>query len=278
MALFPVPSNEQLMTRENWDQLDKHTYAVTRFHFSYREEQDGRNTYLGEIIDAYQTPAEIHVVSTEGVEIIVREQKVQEVGRQLIQEDGIVAGLSSGVKSSLLTLGASVQAAVQQDIRRQLSVTQTSTSISGVERTVKLKKKIEIEGGTLNKVFYSVQVFKRKKVQLWLRFMDFLTVELRGKRRYKRPSLKNNEHQNRIKLNLPVAEFIYYESLNPLNSAIILSQEEYQTADNVLPNPSEVLVGPPLFKCQPARLPSFRSYKTLYQLSDIAFPPPSRRK
>jgi hypothetical protein len=88
--------------------------------------------------------------------------------------------------------------------------------------------------------------------------------------------LKDNEHLNRIKLNLPVAEFTYYESLNPLNSTVLLSNEEYGTADNVI-NPAEVKISSPRFDCSPARIPSFRTYKTLYQLADIAFPPPSKK-
>ncbi len=278
MALFPVPSDQELMSPAGWDRVDKRTYAITRYHFGYREMQAERKTYLGEILDAYKTPGEIHLISEEGVEITVREQKAEEVSRQLILNEGIVAELSAGIKAGLLDLGASVHSTVQQEISKQLSVSHTTTSVSGVKRKVTLKKKISIEDGTTNQTFVSVQGYTRKKVELWLRFMDYLTIELKGKRRYKQPVLRENEHINRIKLNLPVAQFEYFESLDNLNSVIILSEREYQQADDVLPDPSAVQVFRPDFSCPPARLPSFRTYTTLYQLADIAFPPSARRK
>ncbi|MEE4194124.1 MAG: hypothetical protein V2J07_02890 [Anaerolineae bacterium] len=278
MALFPVPSDQELSSSAGWDRVDKRTYAVTRYHFGYREVQAERKTYLGEILDAYKTPAEIHLISEEGVEITVREQKVEEVGRQLILNEGIVAELSAGIKAGLLDLGASVHTTVQQEISKQLSVSQTTTSVSGVKRKVTLKKKISIDQGTIDQTFVSVQGYTRKKVELWLRFLDYLTVELKGKRRYKHPVLRENEHINRIKLNLPVAQFEYYESLDNLNSVLILSEQDYQQAENVLTDPTAVQVYRPEFNCPPARLPSFRTYTTLYQLADIAFPLAGWRK
>jgi len=282
MALFPVPSNEELMSPDGWDKLDKRTYAITRYHFGYREVQAERKTFLGEILNAYRTPAEIHTVAEEGVEVTVREQTVEEVGRQLIQGEGILAELSLSLNPSLGVGVARVetnhQARIQKEVIEQLTVHETTTSISAVKRQVKLKKKTAIPGGTVHQTFVSVQAYKRKRVQLWLRFIDYLTIEIKGRRRYKHPVLKDNQHRNRVKLNVPVAEFIYYESLDHLNGGIILSESEYQQADNVLNDPTEVLVSPPTFECQPTRLPSFRSYKTLYQLADIAFPPGGKRK
>lgn len=273
-----IPVSVALTNESSWEQLDNKgtSFFVVRFHFQLNEKILNDSHKVGDWIGLYQSTKGMsaqHVTSeTTEVEQII---SIKSIEKHLIESEllgEIASDLVANIElPKILKIGSSVKSRVSAKFKDAYTLgteIQDSHKVTN-SHTLEITNQYPAEE---TKAIVSVPVYRRRCLDIYLSYIDYLKVDyrrspfgLRKKSKKYPPVTHPKKHSNIFKVGQPIATAYYWELQK--NASKFMYEEEHKTE---VKDPSKITIcGPEETK---EKYVEFPNVPTLYQIAKAAFP------
>ncbi|MBK8894161.1 MAG: hypothetical protein IPN64_08880 [Propionivibrio sp.] len=272
-----IPLSVELTDESEWSSdKTKSQFFTMRCHFELVERQLQEPHRVGDVLAVYHHPKGVshqHMISST---FEIEEVDAVEATKQLLVESEELASFATEISAKsnffrAFNLDGKIKGEITEKFKNSFSQAQ-KIQVSAKNR---FKKEFSITNqiaGDVTDPLLAVPVFKRCAYDIYLSYIDYLSVDYRRslfglrKKAYKEPPvIDHNDHPNRIKFGYPVATVLYWRFL-PNSSKLIFEQDhKIEVFDR-----EEIEVRAP--EQYQRRHFNFPKIPTLYQIANAAFP------
>jgi hypothetical protein len=273
-----IPVSVELINEDSWARLDSKgtSFFVVRFHFQLNERLLDETHKVGDWIGLYQSTKGMsaqHVTAeTTEVEQVISRKSIEKHFLESEVLGEIAADLVNTIElPKILKIGSSVKSKISSRLKdsytseRELLDSHKVTS----SHTLEITNHYPAEE---TEAIVSVPVYRRRSVDIFLSYVDYLKVDykrstfgLRKKSKKYPPVTHPKKHDNIYKIGHPVATAYYWELQK--NACKFMYEKEHKTE---VADPSQITICSPVSTKE--RFIEFPEVPTLYQIAKAAFP------